>query len=130
MDRTERFYKIDQLLHSRRAVPIREFLCELDVSKATIRRDLDYLRNRLNAPIVWDRGAARLSLRRWRNWAPLRQDKTFTDYEIMHDDLSITIEADELASFYQIGNLFVPDHSPEVSGLKNVSKTRNRNGTI
>jgi predicted DNA-binding transcriptional regulator YafY len=57
VDRTERFYKIDQLLQSRRpgVVPIKTFLDELDVSLATFKRDLEYMRDRLYAPIVWDR---------------------------------------------------------------------------
>jgi len=55
MDRTERFYKIDQMLQSRGRVKVREFLAELGVSLATFKRDLEYMRSRLNAPIVWDR---------------------------------------------------------------------------
>lgn len=55
MDRTERFYRIDQLLQERRCVPIATFLEELDIAKATFKRDIEYLRDRLNAPIVWDR---------------------------------------------------------------------------
>ena len=57
MDRTERFYKIDQLLQSRNLVPVQDFLKELGVSLATFKRDLEYMRDRLNAPIVWDRDA-------------------------------------------------------------------------
>lgn len=55
MDRTERFYRIQRLLRHRRAVPLDEFLAVLEVSRATLIRDLEYLRNRLNVPIVWDR---------------------------------------------------------------------------
>lgn len=55
MDRTERFYLIDQLLGERRVVPFSVLRERLGVSRATIKRDLEYLRNRLNAPIVWDR---------------------------------------------------------------------------
>jgi predicted DNA-binding transcriptional regulator YafY len=56
LDRTERFYKIDQLLQTRRpVVKVREFLAELGISLATFKRDLEYMRERLNAPIVWDR---------------------------------------------------------------------------
>lgn len=55
MDRTERFYRIQQLLEARRVVPREVFLEELDVSLATFKRDLEYLRDRLHAPIVWDR---------------------------------------------------------------------------
>lgn len=57
MNRTERFYKIDQMLHERRVVPIEVFLEELDVSRATFKRDIEYMRDRLHAPIVWDRDA-------------------------------------------------------------------------
>ncbi len=57
MNRTERFYRIDQLLHDRRVVSIAAFLDALEVSRATFRRDMQYLRDRLHAPIVWDRDA-------------------------------------------------------------------------
>ena len=57
MDRTERFYRIDALLRERGVVPIEAFLVELEVSRATFKRDLEYLRDRLHAPIEWDRGA-------------------------------------------------------------------------
>ena len=55
MDRTERFYKIDQLLNDRRAVPMDVLIEELGVSHATVKRDIEYMRERLNAPIDWDR---------------------------------------------------------------------------
>lgn len=57
MDRTERFHKITMLLNERRVVPVTAFLDELEVSLATFKRDLEYLRDRLAAPIVWDRDA-------------------------------------------------------------------------
>jgi len=55
MDRTERFYRIDQLLNDRRSVPMSTLLEELGISKATVKRDIEYMRDRLNAPITWDR---------------------------------------------------------------------------
>lgn len=55
MDRTERFYKIDQLLGEQRVVPFAVLEETLGMSRATIKRDLEYMRNRLHAPIVWDR---------------------------------------------------------------------------
>jgi len=57
MDRTERFYKIDHLLQSQSPVSIKVFLDELGVSLATFKRDLEYMRERLHAPITWDRDA-------------------------------------------------------------------------
>lgn len=57
MNRTERFYQIDQLLRERRVVSLETFLSQLEVSRATFKRDIEYLRDRLHAPIVWDRAA-------------------------------------------------------------------------
>jgi len=57
MDRTERFYKIDQLLHEHGCTSFDDIRRALEVSPATLKRDLQYLRDRLNAPIVYDRDA-------------------------------------------------------------------------
>src|ERR1700712_112777 len=54
MDRTERFYKIELLLRSRGCISFAALRDELDVSPATLKRDLQYLRDRLSAPIVYD----------------------------------------------------------------------------
>ncbi len=50
MDRTERFYKIDQLIAEHRVVSFDALLESLEVSPATLKRDIQYLRDRLNAP--------------------------------------------------------------------------------
>lgn len=44
----------------------------------------------------------------------------FTDYEIRHDDLNVTIDKDALAAFYKVGEEHILDHSPEVLGLKKI----------
>jgi predicted DNA-binding transcriptional regulator YafY len=55
MDRTERFYKIELLIRTRGSVPFADLVDELGVSRATLKRDLEYLRERMDAPIVYDR---------------------------------------------------------------------------
>ncbi len=55
MSNNERIYRIDQLLNDRRVVSFQELLDRLEVSPATLKRDLAYMRDRLNAPIVYDR---------------------------------------------------------------------------
>ncbi len=55
MDRLERFYRMQGMLKNRRFVRTQEFLDELEVSRATFKRDLDYMKDRLRAPIVYDR---------------------------------------------------------------------------
>jgi predicted DNA-binding transcriptional regulator YafY len=57
MSQTERIHQIVHLLEtSRQPVPIQRFLDELEVSRATFKRDIEYLRDRLGAPIEWQRG--------------------------------------------------------------------------
>ncbi|MEO5771040.1 MAG: WYL domain-containing protein, partial [Burkholderiaceae bacterium] len=63
VDRTERFYKIEMLIRGRGSVSFAELMDELGVSRATLKRDLEYLRERLDAPIVYDRFANGYSIR-------------------------------------------------------------------
>jgi predicted DNA-binding transcriptional regulator YafY len=55
MAKTERFYKIELLIRNRGSVTFAELMDELGISRATLKRDLEYLRERLEAPIVYDR---------------------------------------------------------------------------
>jgi predicted DNA-binding transcriptional regulator YafY len=55
MDRTERFYKIDRLLQGSQTVTFKKRMEVLAISRAQLKRDLDYMRERFNAPIEYDR---------------------------------------------------------------------------
>src|SRR3954463_2822914 len=56
MERLERFYKIHQLLTDRKtAVAFSILKKTLGVSPATLKRDIEYMRSRFNAPIEYDR---------------------------------------------------------------------------
>ena len=55
MSNMDRIYQIDQLLAGRKSVPRRELEERLGVSWATLKRDLSYMKDRLNAPIIFDR---------------------------------------------------------------------------
>jgi predicted DNA-binding transcriptional regulator YafY len=55
MDRLERFYKIDQLLKERKVVSFAVFKQKLGMSRASVKRDLEYMRSRFHAPIEYDR---------------------------------------------------------------------------
>jgi predicted DNA-binding transcriptional regulator YafY len=55
MGKTERLYQIEMLIRSRGHVSFADLKRELEVSPATLKRDLDYLRDRLGAPIEYDR---------------------------------------------------------------------------
>ena len=51
----ERLHRSKYLIQARQCVPLNDFLEELEISKATFKRDLEYLRSRMNANIVYDR---------------------------------------------------------------------------
>lgn len=55
MSINERLYQIDQLLNGRTFVTFQELMERLEISRSTLKRDLAYMRDRLNAPIVFDR---------------------------------------------------------------------------
>lgn len=55
MTKTARVYKIEMLIRNRGHVSFQALLDELEVSPATLKRDLDYLKDQLGAPIEYDR---------------------------------------------------------------------------
>ncbi len=55
MSNNERIYRIDQLLNDKKAVSFQTLIDRLEVSPATLKRDLAYMRDRLNAPIIYDK---------------------------------------------------------------------------
>ena len=57
MNKTERIFKIEQLIAARKLVSFDTLLDELEVSRATLKRDLEYLRSRMKTPITYDREA-------------------------------------------------------------------------
>ena len=56
MDRSERFYRIDRLLNAG-VQPFAALQAALGISRAQLKRDLAYMRERFNAPIEFDRDA-------------------------------------------------------------------------
>lgn len=55
MTKTARVYKIEMVIRNRGHVSFQTLLDELEVSPATLKRDLDYLKDQLGAPIEYDR---------------------------------------------------------------------------
>jgi predicted DNA-binding transcriptional regulator YafY len=55
VDRTERFYRIRSRLLEKGALTRREIEEDLEISHATFKRDIEYLRDRLNVPVIWSR---------------------------------------------------------------------------
>ena len=57
MNKTERIFRIEQIIAARGVVSFAALQSELEVSRATLKRDLEYLRSRMKTPIVFDRDA-------------------------------------------------------------------------
>lgn len=57
MNRAERLYRLHGLLKRPRPVSMRQIMAALEVAKATVKRDIEYLRDFMGAPILYDRGA-------------------------------------------------------------------------
>ena len=55
MPQTERLYRIKNMLDSGRVLTKSLLLEELGISPATLKRDLALIRDRMNAPVVFDR---------------------------------------------------------------------------
>ncbi len=51
----DRLYKLKELLLSRPGITMQDMLTELEVAKATVKRDIEALRDRFDTPIVYDR---------------------------------------------------------------------------
>ena len=52
--------------------------------------------------------------------------RRFTDYDIWHNDLWVTIAPDAMAGFYRIGKRDVVDHAPQVLGLDAAGRSKVR----
>lgn len=57
MPQTERLYRLKSLLDAGRTLRREDLLSSLEVSAATLKRDIEFLRDRLGVPIVYDRSA-------------------------------------------------------------------------
>jgi predicted DNA-binding transcriptional regulator YafY len=62
MDRSQRITRINALLKRHQGAGMDELIDDLEVSRATICRDLEAMRDQMNAPIVWDREARKYRL--------------------------------------------------------------------
>ena len=62
MDRTERFYKIKELLRQHKVASFATLQAALEVSRSTLKRDLNYLSTRLHNPIAYRRDLGGYSL--------------------------------------------------------------------
>lgn len=58
MSQLDRIYRLRTLLDNSRGISRQTLLDTLEVSPATLKRDLEFLRSRLHTPVLWDRELA------------------------------------------------------------------------
>lgn len=110
MGQTERLYKIKSQLDAGRCLTRSALLAELDVSPATLKRDLALLRDRMNAPIVFDRERGG-----WRLDAAAQLPGT--QYELpglwlAADDIHALLAMQQLLTHLDVGGLLAPHIAP------------------
>ncbi|MDP2804746.1 MAG: YafY family protein [Gallionellaceae bacterium] len=115
MSMNERIYKIDQLLAGRRCVTISELLEKLEISKATLKRDLTLMRDRFNAPIVFDKelGGYRFEIRNTSQGVPYELPGLWFSAEEIHALLTMQ----HLLSSLDTGGLLGSHIQPLLSRL-------------
>ena len=116
MGQTARLYKIHQMLENRRFVTFQNFLDELEVSRATLKRDLVLMKDQLKAPIVFDR-----SLRGYRFDHETKQ--LGGKYELpglwfSADEIRALLTMQHLLANLDTGGLLGPHIKPLLSRLK------------
>ena len=111
----ERIYRIDKLLANRRFVTRRELETKLGISWATLKRDLSYMRDRLHAPIIYDRelGGYRFETTEKRLGPPYELPGFWFSAEEIHALLTVQ----HLISNLDPGGLLGPHIQPLLSRL-------------
>ena len=117
MDRTERFYKIQAMLMSRQSVSMKQMQDVLEVSRATLNRDLAYMRDRLGIPFEWD-----ASLRGYTLTRQQTGDKTFELPGVWFNQQEIVslLTMIELISKLEPGGLLLPQLTPFKNRLESL----------
>ncbi len=109
MDRTERFYKIQAMLMAKPSVTMKQMQEALEVSRATLNRDLAYMRDRLNIPFAWDASL--------RGYALTRQQSSNKTFELpgvwfSQQEIHSLLTMIELISKLEPGGLLSPHVAP------------------
>ncbi len=102
MSETVRLYKYRELFKRRRAISRRELLDRLEISPATLKRDLAKLRDQMNTPLVFDK-----------DLAGYRLEANADDHELP----GVWFSADELLALLTIQNMIV-ELMPSLLGPK------------
>lgn len=117
MDRTERFYKIQAMLMAKPFVTMKQMQDALEVSRATLNRDLAYMRDRLGVPFAWNPNL--------RGYALTRQQSTDKTFELPgiwfnQQEIYSLLSIIELISKLEPGGLLQTQVSPFKARLESM----------
>jgi predicted DNA-binding transcriptional regulator YafY len=109
MSETDRLYRYKTLLSHRRAMTADELMAAQEISLATFKRDIEYMRDRLNIPFAWD---ATL-----RGYAMTRQPTDGKTFELPgvwfnQQEIHSLLTMIELISKLEPGGLLLPHVAP------------------
>jgi predicted DNA-binding transcriptional regulator YafY len=118
---TERLYKLRHLFISGACPTRQQLLRDLEVSPATLKRDLAHLRDRMNMPIVWDRDRGG-----WR--LDTAQPVVGTQYELpglwfSAEEIHALLTMQHLLSHLDAGGLLGPHIAPLMQRLSELLGT-------
>jgi len=126
LTQTERLYRLKRWLDAGRCLSRRDLLDDLGVSPATLKRDIAHLRDRMNAPVVFDR-----ERRGWRLDAAAQL--AGTQYELpglwlSADEIHALLTMQHLLAHLDAGGLLGPHIAPLADRLHKMLGTGARAG--
>lgn len=106
MGQTERLYRLKQMLDAGRCPTKQVLLAEFEVSPATLKRDLIYLRDRMGVPVVFDRerGGWRLD--------PTADASYRVDLSLRDDEIHALLAMQHLLTHVEPGGVLGPYVAP------------------
>ena len=115
MSQTERLYRLKSLLDAGRCLTRQFLLEEFGTSPATVKRDIAHLRDRMNAPVVFDRerGGWRLD----RHAATLGTQYELPGLWLTAEEIHALLTMQHLLSHLDAGGLLGPHIAPLVERL-------------
>lgn len=115
MSMTARLYKIDQMLSERRSATFDEMRNVLEISTSTLKRDLAYMRDRLNAPIIYDSELRGYRFEKTTDMSSLKHELPGLWFSA--DEIHALLTMQHLLSSLDVGGLLGPRISPLISRL-------------
>jgi len=118
MSQTERLYRLKGLLDSGRTLKRDEVLRTLEISEATLKRDIAYLRDRLGVPISYDRMSRGWRVRSAKG--PGRENRELPGLWMSEREIHALMTIQHILTDLDAGDLLAPHVEPLLGRLNNL----------